>query len=152
MKSPASGDLTMACCRTYPSCTGTALVWVAPESITRPVDLPFANAVSTAFLQRKKAGMLYFSNISSVSFSRFGRTFHWIEKINKNNLVREQSWLPSIWIKKTSLTILFKTTNQFSLAIRTKRILWQWSHNTNWIIDVDVSSGSVWPEINLLTF
>jgi len=33
-------------------------------------------AESTAFLHRKNAGQLYFSNISSVSFSRLARMFH----------------------------------------------------------------------------
>lgn len=42
IKSPANGDFTMACPRTYPSYTGTAVVWVAPLSNTRPVDLPLA--------------------------------------------------------------------------------------------------------------
>ena len=46
-----------------------AEVWLAPESKTRQVDLPLAKADSTAFFTRKKAGTLYFSNISSVNFS-----------------------------------------------------------------------------------
>ena len=33
-------------------------------------------AERTAFLQRKNAGMLYFSNMTSVNRSRFVRTFH----------------------------------------------------------------------------
>lgn len=32
--------------------------------------------MSTAVLHKKKAGMLYCSNISSVSFSRLARVFH----------------------------------------------------------------------------
>ena len=64
------------CCKTYPSCTGIADVWLAPESNTRPVLLPFANAASTAFLTKKNAGTLYFSNNNSVNFSRLGFWFH----------------------------------------------------------------------------
>ena len=55
---------------------GTADVWVAPLSSIRPEVLPLANAANTAFLQIKKAGTLYFSNVSSVSFSRFSFLFH----------------------------------------------------------------------------
>jgi len=40
-------------------------------------------AESTAFLHRKNAGQLYFSNISSVNFSRFARMFH-LTTDNKN--------------------------------------------------------------------
>ena len=49
-------------------------VW--PESKTSPVDRPLAKAERTAFLQRKKAGISYFSNMISQSFSRLDREFH----------------------------------------------------------------------------
>ena len=42
MKFPASGVLTAAPVRQYPSWTGTAEVWPAPESTTRAVDRPLA--------------------------------------------------------------------------------------------------------------
>lgn len=68
-KSPPRGLFTIACCKTYPSWMGMAEVCVAPESTTSPVDLPLAKAARTAVLAKKKAGTLYFSNMSSVSFS-----------------------------------------------------------------------------------
>ena len=76
IKSPATGDLTMACWMMYPSWTGIALVCVAPESMIRPVDRPFAKHESTAFLHKKNAGTLYFSNINSVNFSLLFLMFH----------------------------------------------------------------------------
>lgn len=53
-----------------------------PESTMTAVALPLAKADSTAFLMRKNAGTLYFSNMSSVSFSRLARVFHEASEIN----------------------------------------------------------------------
>lgn len=62
--------------KTYPSTTGTADVWLAPESITKAVDFPLAKAAKTAFFTRKNAGAWYFSNSNSANFSLAGRVVH----------------------------------------------------------------------------
>lgn len=56
---------------------GTAVVWWAPESRTKAVDLAAENAQSIAFFAKYKAGMLYFSNNISVIFSLQLFEFHW---------------------------------------------------------------------------
>lgn len=46
--------------------------------------------MSTAVLHKKKAGMLYCSNISSVNFSRLARVFHWGESAGGEDSGRER--------------------------------------------------------------
>ena len=104
----------MPCCKTYPSCTGMAEVWLAPESRTKQVDLPLAKAVRTAFLTKKKAGTLYFSNISSVNFSRF--PFCW--QIERTIIVKALTIVRIIIVAQAFRWDIFRLRSAFAKILR----------------------------------